>query len=238
MAPLTDLADLDFQPQPGSAEPIYVQLAGALSDAIRAGRIAVGTRLPSERIYATLLGLSRTTITSAYQQLKTMGLLRGYVGRGAIVIANDPDATPGGAVSWPQLASSVARLRMSTRNAGYPQAISFADGWLHPSLVPAAALEAGAARILKDRGLLTSAAPLLGLPALQQALIDLLRGNAIKATPGELLITGGAQQGLEYRRPGADLTWRRGAVREPDLARCAARVSRRGCAGDGPVDGP
>ncbi len=196
MAQLTDLADLDFQPQPGSAEPIYVQLAGALSDAIRAGRIAVGTRLPSERIYATLLGLSRTTITSAYQQLKTTGLLRGYVGRGAIVIANDPDATPGGTVPWPQLASSVARLSMSTRNAVDPQAISFADGWLHPSLVPAAALEACAARILKDRGLLTSAAPLLGLPALQQALIDLLRGNAVKATPGELLITGGAQQGL------------------------------------------
>jgi DNA-binding transcriptional MocR family regulator len=196
MTQSADRIDLGFRPDTNAAEPIYIQLAAALSDAIRAGRIAIGARLPSERIYATMLGISRTTVTSAYQELKAMGLMRGYVGRGAIVIANDPDATPAGAVPWQQLASPLTRLSASARSVIDPQAISFADGWLHPSLTPGAALEACAARAAKDRSLLTTAAPLLGLPALQQALIDMLRGHGVKATLGELLITGGAQQGL------------------------------------------
>jgi DNA-binding transcriptional MocR family regulator len=196
MAHSRNPTDLGFHPDPDAAEPIYVQLAAALSDAIRAGRIAVGARLPSERIYATMLGLSRTTVTSAYQELKTMGLLRGYVGRGAIVIANDPDSAAAGAVPWQQLASALTRPSVSARNAIDPHVISFADGWLSPSLIPGAALEARAVRAAKDRSLLTTAAPLLGLPALQEALIDMLRSNGVKTTPGELLITGGAQQGL------------------------------------------
>jgi DNA-binding transcriptional MocR family regulator len=196
MAQSIDLAEFGFQPDPKAAEPIYLQLAAALSDAIRAGRIAVGARLPSERIYATVLGISRTTITSAYQELKTMGLIRGYVGRGAIVIASDPDGAPAGAVSWTQLASPLARLRVSARDAIAPGVISFADGWLHPGLVPQSALEACRARTARDHTLLTTAAPLLGLPALQEALIDMLRGSGVNTTPGELLITGGAQQGL------------------------------------------
>jgi DNA-binding transcriptional MocR family regulator len=191
-----DLSDLGFELDASGTEPIYVQLAAALSDAISAGRIGVGTRLPSERIYAAQLGVSRTTVTSAYQELKAKGLMRGYVGRGAIVIAADPDAAAAGAVPWQQLASPLMRPGASTLNAVDPKAISFADGWLHPSLIPAAALQACAARVANEPGVFTSAAPLLGLPALQDALIDMLRANAVKATASELLVTSGAQQGI------------------------------------------
>src|ERR1700687_2124478 len=196
MALSTDLTGLGFRPDPSAAEPIYVQLAAVLSDALRAGRIPVGARLPSERLYAKVLGISRTTVTSAYQELKAMGLMRGYVGRGAIVIADDPDRAPAGAIPWSQLASRLARLSPSTSNGIDPGLISFGDGWLHPSLIPHAALEGFAARAAQDPVVLTMAAPLLGLPALQQALIDTLRTNGVKTTPSEVLITGGAQQGL------------------------------------------
>src|ERR1700686_2083866 len=189
----TELAGLDFQPDPTAAEPIYVQLAAALSDSIRAGRIPVGARLPSERLYAKVLGISRTTVTSAYQELKAMGLMRGYVGRGAMVIAHDPDRPPAGAIPWPQRASRPARLSPSTSNAISAGLISLADGWLYPTLVPHAALAACAARAVQDLVVLTKAAPLLGLPALQEALIETLRTNGVKTTPSEVLITGGAQ---------------------------------------------
>ena len=103
MAP-PDLGSMAFQPDPTAAEPIYLQLATTVATAIRAGRIPVGAQLPSERLYAQALGVSRTTITAAYQELRAMGLLRGYVGRGAIVIASDPDRLPAESVAWPQLA--------------------------------------------------------------------------------------------------------------------------------------
>jgi 2-aminoadipate transaminase len=196
MAVPIDLSGLGFRPEPGALEPLYLQLAAALSDAIRAGRIAVGARLPSERLYAQTLGFSRTTVTSAYQELKAVGLIRGYVGRGAIVIADDPDRASAGAVAWSQLGSRLAPIGPPTGNALTPGCISFADGWLHASLIPHAALAACAARAAKEPLVVNSSAPLLGLPALQAALIDTLRSTGLKTLPGELLITSGAQQGL------------------------------------------
>jgi DNA-binding transcriptional MocR family regulator len=190
------MTDLDFVPDPSLSEPIYQQLAAALSNAIRLGRIAIGSRLPSERLYAEALGVSRTTITAAYQELRALGLLRGYVGRGAIVVADDPDRSPAEAVPWSQLTSPFARRYRPPgvgKNSGL---ISFGDGWLHSSLTPRAALAASAAKVVQNSDALTKAAPLLGLPALQDALSDTLRAAGVKTSAGEILITGGAQQGL------------------------------------------
>src|SRR5580658_1920289 len=190
------LDDLGFQPDPSDPQPIYLQLTAALADAIRAGRIAVGARLPSERLYAERLGLSRTTVTAAYHELKAAGLVRGYVGRGAVVIADDPDRRFADAIAWPQLASRLHGPAQPTVVTAEPGRISFADGWLHPSLTPRAAMAACAAKALEDPDLVTKAAPIVGLPALRDALLEMLRANGVVATPGELLVTGGAQQGL------------------------------------------
>src|ERR1700722_3864213 len=191
-----DLAELGFKPDPTMSEPIYLQLAMALSTAIRSGRISVGTRLPSERQYAEAIRLSRTTITAAYQELRAVGLLRGYVGRGAIVIANDPDRSPAEAVPWVQLTSRFAQ-RFRPAGAGNSSSlISYGDGWLHSSLTPRAALAASAAKVVQDAHALTNAAPLLGFPPLHDGLIDLLRTKGVKASSGEILVTSGAQQGL------------------------------------------
>ncbi|WP_231941543.1 GntR family transcriptional regulator [Burkholderia sp. PAMC 28687] len=51
----------------------------------------MGSQLPSDRSYTGQLGVSRTTVTAAYQELKAWDLVRGYVGRGAIVVTDDPD---------------------------------------------------------------------------------------------------------------------------------------------------
>ncbi|MHC5909002.1 GntR family transcriptional regulator, partial [Streptomyces sp. S6] len=53
----------------------------ALREAIRAGRLAPGTRLPSSRDLAGDLGVSRGLVTEAYEQLTAEGYLRS--GRGA-----------------------------------------------------------------------------------------------------------------------------------------------------------
>jgi 2-aminoadipate transaminase len=189
-------ADIGFVPNSSADEPIYLQLTTALCEAIRSGRIAIGAQLPSERLYARHLGVSRTTITAAYQELKAMGLLRGFVGRGAIVAADDPDRAAAGAVPWSQLASRPERSVQASGVALDRGLISFGDGWPHPSLTPRTALLACASRAAKDAGSLTRAAPILGLPVLREALIEMLRANGVKARADEVLITGGAQQGL------------------------------------------
>ncbi len=125
-----------------------------------------------------------------------MGLVRGYVGRGAIVIADDPDRAPAGAISWLQIASRQAPRNRTLNPATPADRISFGDGWLHSSLIPHADLAAAASKVAQDPSLLTTAAPVLGLPALQDALIETLRERGVKAAANELLVTGGAQQGL------------------------------------------
>jgi DNA-binding transcriptional MocR family regulator len=187
---------LAFRADPAAPEPIYLQLTAALSAAIRAGRIAIGARLPSERIYAGQLGVSRTTVIAAYQELKAAGLARGHVGRGTVVIADDPDRAPRGAIAWPQLASRLARSARPVLLPVKPGLISLGNGWLHPSLVPRAALAACAVKAIEDPDVMAKSTLMLGLPALREALVDTLRASGVKATPGEILVTGGAQQGL------------------------------------------
>lgn len=73
-----------------SPVPLYRQLYAGLRDAIHAGRLAPGTRLPSSRALAAKFGLSRNTVVCAYAELVADGLARGQVGSGTQVLARGP----------------------------------------------------------------------------------------------------------------------------------------------------
>src|SRR6478672_4200590 len=55
--------------------PLHEQLERALRDAVRAGRLRSGARLPSSRGLAGQLGVSRGVVTTAYEQLVAEGYL-------------------------------------------------------------------------------------------------------------------------------------------------------------------
>jgi len=86
---------------PTSGEALYLQLAHAIEESLKTGRLHVGDRLPAERELALELGVSRTTVTGAYQELQARGILRGHVGRGTIVVGSPPDARHA-ALPWAQ----------------------------------------------------------------------------------------------------------------------------------------
>ncbi len=62
-------------------------LERALRAAIRAGRLAPGSRLPATRALAGELGLSRGTVSAAYDQLVAEGFLSARTGSGTVVAA-------------------------------------------------------------------------------------------------------------------------------------------------------
>jgi DNA-binding transcriptional MocR family regulator len=66
------------------AAPAYRGLAESLRVVITDGRIPVGVRLPSERQLMTALGVSRTTVTRAYAELRDHGFLVSRQGSGWI----------------------------------------------------------------------------------------------------------------------------------------------------------
>ncbi len=71
----------------GSARPMAVQVADGLRAAAADGQLRGGDRLPSSRALASRLGVSRTVVTAAYDQLHAEGWLTGRHGSGTFLTA-------------------------------------------------------------------------------------------------------------------------------------------------------
>ena len=65
--------------------PLYRRLASALRRAIERGELGAGQRLPPERSLALLLSVSRSTVVTAYDELRDQGVLRSRQGSGTFV---------------------------------------------------------------------------------------------------------------------------------------------------------
>src|SRR4029079_993835 len=112
--------------------PLYSHLVSLLEAAIAKGELPSGTRVPPERTLPQQLKISRTTVVSAYRELESRGLLRGYVGRGTFVCAApEPDGTP---FAWrvhicaASLRASDSTLRDLVRNSSDSRLLSLAAG--------------------------------------------------------------------------------------------------------------
>lgn len=68
-------------------EPMYAQFAESIRRDIASGRFQVGARLPGSRSMADALGVSRTVVLMAYEQLESEGYLASRSGSGTYVCA-------------------------------------------------------------------------------------------------------------------------------------------------------
>lgn len=74
-----------------TASPLYRQLYHCLRTAVTNGQLSPGTRLPSTRDLSDHLGVSRNTVVSAFEELKSEGYLESRVGAGTFVCDNLPE---------------------------------------------------------------------------------------------------------------------------------------------------
>jgi GntR family transcriptional regulator / MocR family aminotransferase len=171
----------------------------ALLTAIRQGRLTSGDRLPPTRELAKDVGVSRTTVATAYERLVAEGFLESRVGAGTFVTdLARPVATPRkqGALrpreGWtfaPTPTSGTQPRPEHDFRVGIPDASLFPfDTWRR---LVSAEIRAGA----HDPG--TYAGP-AGLPRLREAIarcVGFSRG--VTATADDVLVTRGAQQALD-----------------------------------------
>src|SRR6266540_1622127 len=91
--------------------PLYLRLQRALRDALRAGRIRDGERLPSSRALASELGVARKTVEAAYAGLETEGLLERRVGDDSYARPRESAAEP----ALPPLREAIAQYVAAVR---------------------------------------------------------------------------------------------------------------------------
>jgi GntR family transcriptional regulator / MocR family aminotransferase len=105
----------------GRPEPLRSQLERGLRDAIRSGRLRVGERLPSSRLLARELGVSRGLVQDCYGQLQAEGFLSSRAGSVTRVAAGA--AAPAAPAVQPP--TPVARPTIADFRPGVPDLASF-----------------------------------------------------------------------------------------------------------------
>ena len=141
------LFDMGEQP----ALPLQARLRLAIVRALLDGRLDAGAPLPSSRELATLLGISRNTVTAAYVQLIDEGFLQarprsgvfvavGARQQGAAIAAPPPGALPnsGRAPAWPArvLRSLAERPTLAKPGQWRDYPYPFIYGTYDPQLFP------------------------------------------------------------------------------------------------------
>lgn len=90
--------------------PLYARLKDRLRDCIENGKLAAQDRLPPDRELASLLGIDRSTVARAYNELESEGLVESTVGRGTFVTHK--------VESFPALASAFSERHSESNQGG------------------------------------------------------------------------------------------------------------------------
>lgn len=205
-APLSSLIKLERN----NGQPLYRQICQQLREAILAGELAEGTRLPTERALAGELGVNRTTVMNAYNELASEGLIEGHVGRGTLVRRNHfphfDEHFEHETASWllglpageSELLGQDARLLSELAAAGEQRGIiSLTPGSPAPNLLPAEMLN----KIFAEKLLLSQVdalgyCPVEGLHSLRREIAQWMRGRAVPVDAEHILILSGSTQGV------------------------------------------
>ncbi|MFJ2769078.1 PLP-dependent aminotransferase family protein [Streptomyces sp. NPDC087300] len=158
--------------------PGYRALAHGVRTLLLDGRVPLRTRLPAERELATALGVSRATVTAAYDVLREGGYARSRRGAG----------------TWTELPEGQRPTGVSVFPAGdgVLDLASAAPGAPEPEL--AAALGAAAAMLAEHAP--TPGYHPYGIPELRAAVAERFTRRGLPTLPDQILITTGAQHAL------------------------------------------
>ncbi len=201
---LAALASLDVDI--GRRGTIRTQVVAQIRSAILDLRLPSGARLPSSRVVAASLGISRTTVTEVFDQLIAEGMLIARHGSGTYVspalrVPPPPAIARTAATSWERVSRRGKLFADLTTRSRYvskePQA--FQPGVPAIDVFPFASWSRIAASLLRQppRELVSYGDP-AGLRALREAIAAHLRHReSVPCDADEVIVTTGSQQSLD-----------------------------------------
>ncbi|KGR75632.1 aminotransferase-like domain-containing protein [Ureibacillus sinduriensis] len=194
---------MNWQPNRGLSTSLSMQIVQWITEQIQNGEWPLGTKLPPQRKLALSLGVNRSTLQEAIDELKANGLLSAKKGS-ATYVSND---------SWNLLVKQKQTnwqhyIETSIHKANYQTiqminefeqddtVIRLGTGELSPSLLPTAELQRSLSEVHLDGKAIGYSSP-QGDFSLRQAISQYVRKRGIETSPENVCIVSGGLQALQ-----------------------------------------
>ncbi|WP_346354446.1 PLP-dependent aminotransferase family protein [Azotosporobacter soli] len=201
------LLEIDEQ----SRKPHYQQIVEQIQEKIENQMLPPGEKLPSTRRLAEHLGLHRSTVASAYQELWALGFVDLRPGacpkvRERMQLATVERRTPAGVVNWSAIASKASNAVWQTSREWEQESgrerketgIDFSNLNIDYRLFPLDHFRSCLNQAIREHGLqLLGYGERAGFSPLREYIARHLQGHGISVTAEEILITNGLQQGID-----------------------------------------
>lgn len=198
---------LDLAIDHDSEIPLLQQVCQQLRQAIVSRSLLPGSRLPSSRRLADRLGVSRTSVLSAYDQLLTEGYVEGRAGSGTYVTDDVPEQLISAILPRP-VAEKAGSLRLSAAGKRFRslaqglepfEDIPFRAGCCSVDAITIENWRRACSRQLRslERVHLRYSDP-IGVLSLRREVAQYLKAaRAVRCDPEQVVILSGAQQALD-----------------------------------------
>ena len=195
-----------------ASEPIFRQIVIQIRNMIDADVVKSGSKLPSTRRLAQKLGVNRSTIYKAYEELWALGYLESRPGsystvrkRQKLVPIENKDSTS--IIPWDKKSSPGAKSiyeifkrinSVSPGNTISKDIINLSPLMMDNRLFPAEDFRRSMNKVLKEKGgEVLDYGNTQGYQPLREFISNRLRMHSIRVSPENILITGGSQQGID-----------------------------------------
>ncbi|AUG80359.1 GntR family transcriptional regulator [Kitasatospora sp. MMS16-BH015] len=199
---------------PTEERTAYRRLAAQLRSLVSAGRLPVGTRLPAERELAQALTLSRTTVATAYESLRSEGYLRSRRGSGSWTALPEGSRPPGDALHPVPPHESGHLVDLGVASLPAPQPYLGEAAARAVEQLPAYATGHGQYPT--------------GVPVLREAIARRFTERGLPTTPDQILVTTGAMSALHLFQRTLLNRGDRVAVEAPGYAHTLGLLQREG----------
>jgi len=189
-----------------SRVPLYMQIKNQIKDMILNDLLPDGKRLLPTREMAHLLGVNRSTIVTAYNELIDEGYIESHVGRGTVIKKkNDVESFSFNhqPMNWAEFFTTISKIEPPSFYDDYicigppEDTISLGVGIPDPDHYPSRKLKEILDKIVKEKPrIILQLSPSEGCYPLRAALADWIPHDDKPIDPNEIFITNGAVQAL------------------------------------------
>ncbi len=194
----------------GSAVPVYRQIWERVARLVDDGALHPGSRLPASRNLADSLGVNRSTVVRAYQELWALGYLESRPGSYSTIRQRmrpraDEEPRRRSVINWERASTRGARLAhedlrslVAERARPAGRAVNFATLDADRALCPVDDFRRAVRQALlaDGRALLDYGDP-AGYRPLREVIAQRLRVHGVTVSADEVLITNGSQHGID-----------------------------------------